>query len=206
MLRKWFPALRYWNLANAITTGGAICGLLAMVFFVQKHYALAFTFYGAAILGDYVDGIIARKLKQSSAFGQELDSLADAISFCVLPAIGGYMLGVTSPLGIAALVLYLIAGLWRLAFFNVNGLEATGRHSYYTGVPTTIAASWLLVLSPLFLAGDFRGREAALAAIFAICGILMLSAVPFRKNGLATKALYVLLPVAAVLNWFVGDL
>ncbi|MWC29607.1 CDP-alcohol phosphatidyltransferase family protein [Paenibacillus sp. MMS18-CY102] len=203
MIGKWFPALRYWNLANAITTGGAVCGMLAMVFFVKGHFGLAFTLYGAAILGDYVDGIIARKLKQTSNFGKEIDSLADAISFCVLPAIAGYTLGVTSPLGIAALVLYLIAGLWRLAFFNVSGLEEGGRHSYYTGVPTTIAASWLLVLSPLMLAGDFPGREAALAVAFAICGMLMLSAVPFRKNGPATKALYVLLPAAVVLNWIV---
>lgn len=201
MIGKWFPALRYWNLANAITTGVSVCGLLAMAFFARGQYPLAFTLYGAAILGDYADGIVARKLKQSSVFGQELDSLADAIGFCVLPAFAGYALGVTSPLGIAALVLYLAAGLWRLAYFNVSGLEEDGRHAYYTGVPTTIAASWLLLLSPFMLAGDFQGREAAIAGAFAICGLLMLSAVPFRKHGMMTKALYVLLPAVVVLNW-----
>ncbi|PWV99361.1 CDP-diacylglycerol--serine O-phosphatidyltransferase [Paenibacillus cellulosilyticus] len=200
---KWFPALKYWNLANAITTCGVVCGMLAMLLFVQGHNAIAFTLYGAAILGDYVDGIIARKLKQTSTFGQELDSLADAISFCVLPAFAGYALGVTSPLGIAALLLYAVTGLWRLAYFNVNGLEGAGQHSYYTGIPTTIAASWLLVLSPLFLAGDFPGHEAVLAVIYVICGLLMLSAVPFKKNGWMTKILYVLLPAAVIVDWLI---
>ncbi|MFC5700203.1 CDP-alcohol phosphatidyltransferase family protein [Cohnella faecalis] len=201
MIEKWFPPLRYFGLANAITTAVSVCGLLSMVMFAQERFVGAFTLYGAAILGDYADGIVARKLKQTSEFGKELDSLADAISFCVLPAFCGYALGVTSPLGIAALVLFLAAGLWRLAYFNVSGLEEDGRHSYYTGVPTTIAASWLLVVSPLLLSVDFPGKTPLLAFFLAACGLLMLSSIPIRKNGLLTKSLYILLPAAVVLNW-----
>ncbi len=202
----WFPPLKYMGLANAITTTVTILGLVAMILAVKGEFVWAFTCYGTAVLGDYADGIVARKLKQTSTFGMELDSLADAISFCVMPAFCGYALGMDSPLEIVCLALFVGSGVWRLAYFNVTGLAEEGSSRYYSGVPTTITASWLLCLSPIMLAESFVGQDIILPIFFILCALLMISSVPFRKHGIATNMLFALLPIAVILNWILYGL
>lgn len=72
---------------------------------------------------DLFDGVIARTKKDRTTdqknFGIQLDSLCDVIAFGVLPAAIYYFSGVKSMLGVVILVIYVLCGLIRLAFFNV---------------------------------------------------------------------------------------
>lgn len=72
---------------------------------------------------DMFDGIVARTKKNRTQdqknFGIQIDSLTDVIAFGVLPAVVFYFSGVRSFVGIVILVIYVLCGLIRLAFFNV---------------------------------------------------------------------------------------
>jgi CDP-diacylglycerol--serine O-phosphatidyltransferase len=201
MSQRWFPVLGYANAANAVTTLGAASGLFAIVAAAQGAPRAALVLLCGAILCDKVDGSLARRLGQASAFGRDLDSLADALSFCIAPALIGAFRGL--PLwGVAAAGFYAVAGLWRLALFNIIGLTGQGREERFTGVPTTIAASWFLLLR--VAVDQARLAPAAESALFAaayvVLGLLMTSALAFPKRGLAVKSLYLLLPAAALIT------
>ncbi|MGH9417802.1 MAG: CDP-alcohol phosphatidyltransferase family protein [Terriglobales bacterium] len=116
---------------------------------------------GWAILLDGLDGPIARMANASSAFGRELDSLADVISFGVAPALMAYVWGVrflaVGPgweLGLnraaqIVIFLFVVAGAARLARFNIADYEShpsnpgkPGRR-YFVGMPIPAAAGTL---------------------------------------------------------------
>jgi CDP-diacylglycerol--serine O-phosphatidyltransferase len=97
-----------------------------------------------------------------------------------------------------------VAGLWRLALFNITGLDGQGHEERFVGVPTTIAASWFLLLR---VAVDqtrlvASAEPALFAAAYVVLGLLMTSGIAFPKHGLAVKSLYLLLPAAALITLF----
>ena len=97
---------------------------------------------------DAFDGTIARMKKNRTddekAFGIQLDSLCDVVSFGVFPAMLCYHLGVQGILGRVILCVYCICGVIRLAFFNVQEAkrqqveEGSGKN--YRGLPITSAS------------------------------------------------------------------
>lgn len=121
---------------------------------VATHWQLAVAFVLIAGLLDGIDGRIARLLHGESRFGAELDSLADAISFGVSPALILYLwsLSALPRFGwIAALMLAVFAAL-RLARFNANIDSDDQPHKsagFLTGVPAPAGAG--LALLPMFL-------------------------------------------------------
>lgn len=115
---------------------------------------------------DMFDGTVARTAKRTDmqkAFGIQIDSLADVMSFGLLPAAIGYCLfDLSSNTGTFATVLtigicamYVLCGLIRLAYFNVTEeeMQAKGeKRSYYVGLPITVA-SLILSVSYFIIAG-----------------------------------------------------
>src|SRR5258708_14840506 len=87
------------------------------------------------------DGFLARLTKSSSAFGVELDSLADVVSFGLAPAILAFHWGLwpLQRLGWAAGFIYLTAVAMRLARFNIQTASATDKR-YFAGLPSPAAA------------------------------------------------------------------
>ena len=115
---------------------------------------------------DMFDGTVARTAKRNDmqkAYGIQIDSLADVMSFGLLPAAIGYCLFDLSGnrsffatlLTIAICVIYVLCGLIRLAYFNVTEEEMQARgekRSYYVGLPITVA-SLILSVSYFIIAG-----------------------------------------------------
>lgn len=99
-------------------------------------------------LCDAFDGKVARSKKDRTedekAFGIQLDSLCDVISFGIYPAMLCYFMGADSLLGIVCVFFYIFCAVTRLGFFNV--LEAkrqqteSGGNKVYRGLPVTTAA------------------------------------------------------------------
>src|SRR5688572_14100714 len=109
------------TLANGAAGTGAIFAFIDLAV-TGRHGAL---WAGAcllvvALIFDVLDGAVARLLKETSAVGRELDSLADVISFGVAPAVLGYAIGLRDPLDLAILTVFVICGVSRLARFNVT--------------------------------------------------------------------------------------
>ena len=99
---------------------------------------------------DMFDGIVARTKKNRTEdqknFGIQIDSLTDVIAFGVTPAVVFYFHGVRSTLGICILVIYVLCGLIRLAFFNVletkrqANPEESACLKAFRGMPITFSA------------------------------------------------------------------
>ncbi|OMH85469.1 CDP-diacylglycerol-serine O-phosphatidyltransferase [Zancudomyces culisetae] len=105
-----------------------------------------------------MDGKVARWRKSTSILGQELDSMADLISFGVAPAVLGFACGLQTILDIFVLTFFVCCGAARLARYNatVSSLpkNSSGMITYYEGTP--IPTSLLLVCALAF--GVFSGR------------------------------------------------
>lgn len=99
---------------------------------------------------DMFDGTVARACKRSDTekkFGIQIDSLVDTVSFGVFPIVLGICMGFTSRLNTVIYVLYGLAAVIRLAYFNVLAEEKTVFNkkkkenvSYYYGLPVTSIA------------------------------------------------------------------
>lgn len=194
---KRFSMIREFHLADWFTLANAVCGagsLFSIMSYLQdndvRHIYFACTLVLAALIFDILDGRIARWRQKSSLMGQELDSLADVISFGVAPAVIGYGCGLQGLYDRIILVYFVACGVSRLARYNVTAAtlsEGTGKVKYFEGtpIPTSILlvglfalAAWCgavrenLWLDEIELVG-FTLHP--LALLFAVSGSLMIS-------------------------------
>jgi CDP-diacylglycerol--serine O-phosphatidyltransferase len=194
---KRFSMIREFHLADWFTLANAVCGagsLFSIMSYLQekdvRHVYFACTLVLAALIFDILDGRIARWRQKSSLMGQELDSLADVISFGVAPAVIGYGCGLQGLYDRIILVYFVACGVSRLARYNVTAAtlsEGTGKVKYFEGtpIPTSILlvglfalAAWCgavrenLWLDEIKLVG-FTLHP--LALLFAVSGSLMIS-------------------------------
>lgn len=139
---------------NAVTALALCSGLSGVRFAIGEQWEQAATMIIVAGALDGIDGRIARLLRGESRFGAELDSLSDAISFGVSPALILYLWSLShfQPIGwICALVFAVFCAL-RLARFNARIDETEQPHKsagFLTGTPAPVGAG--LALLPLFL-------------------------------------------------------
>lgn len=139
---------------NAITALALCSGLSGVRFAISGQWELAATMILAAGALDGIDGRIARLLRGESRFGAELDSLSDAISFGVAPALILYLwsLSALPRVGWICSLLFAVFTALRLARFNAQIDETEQPHKsagFLTGVPAPAGAG--LALLPLFL-------------------------------------------------------
>jgi CDP-diacylglycerol---serine O-phosphatidyltransferase len=105
---------------NIFTLSNLGSGVIALTFIVN-HLPLAATiFVLLSTFFDFMDGRVARSLKVTSEFGVELDSLADVVSFGVVPALALYETVPYHMVSVFALILFPLAGALRLARFNTR--------------------------------------------------------------------------------------
>lgn len=157
------------KLADVFTLANVIFGLIAIFFAINKEYYYMVMSLFLAVISDYFDGKIARKLGQQNVFGKELDSLADTVSFGVAPAIFGFSL-IQTPLAIASFTIFLFCGVLRLARYNIMNI-----HDGFAGMPITLNG---VVIPLLFLSNvpvNFYPY------IYILLGVLMVSNVRFIK-------------------------
>lgn len=129
------------HIPNTITSMNLLCGVLGVIFTFQGALDLAFYLMILAAVFDFLDGFSARMLKAYSPMGKELDSLADLISFGLLPAlmihrrlVEGGMTG----FWIYIPVIICIFSALRLAKFNVDDRQSEN----FLGLPTPACAMW----------------------------------------------------------------
>ncbi|QPG77215.1 CDP-diacylglycerol-serine O-phosphatidyltransferase [Brettanomyces nanus] len=119
--------------------------------------AIVFAFLGAFF--DFFDGKVARLRHKASLIGQELDSLADLISFGVAPACIAFSLGMQSTADVLTLAFCVLCGLGRLARFNVTVTnipkDQTGKSKYFEGFPIPTTLFWVMIMFGLLLKGSY---------------------------------------------------
>lgn len=136
------------QLPNFLTCCNLLCGCLAIVFILEERPVPAAYFIWVACVFDFFDGFAARLLKVSSPIGKELDSLADMVSFGVVPALVMYkMLSGTSDGEVIPYIGFLIAvfSALRLAIFNVDETQRDSFKGLATPANTIFITSLPLV-------------------------------------------------------------
>jgi len=157
------------KISDLFTLINVVFGLVAIFFIIQKNYNFAMISFILAVVADYFDGKVARKLKQQNTFGKELDSLADTISFGVAPAIFGFSL-IQTPLAIVSFTIFLFCGILRLARYNIMHIKEG-----FEGMPITLNG---VIIPAMFL---FKVPINYYPYIFIILGILMISSLRVKK-------------------------
>ncbi len=168
---------------SAITLAGLCAGATAIPFAMYGNWKGAVAAVVVAAILDTMDGWIARLIGAGSEFGAQLDSLADLVSFGIVPSIVVYMWTLTQAGGagwVMALI-YAMCCAVRLARFNVESVDADAPPAkHFTGMPTPIAAC--LVLLPMQLTFQFSDptfrNPMVTAVMIAAVSILMVSRVP----------------------------
>lgn len=124
-----------------MTCGNLLCGCIGLVMALRGHLELASCLIGLAALLDFGDGFVARLVNATGPFGKELDSLADIVTFGVLPATIVFQLCWFQELGVVSYGAFLIAVLsaLRLANFNID----TRQSDSFIGLP--VPANALLI-------------------------------------------------------------
>lgn len=132
---------------NLVTASNIAFGFASMLHAAAGHYDLAVRLLVISIVLDMCDGMVARLLRATSKFGQELDSFSDALSFGAAPAFLVYqaMLHELGGVGVAVAVVYLLCGVLRLARFNLTNDEHT-KSARTCGVPIPVGASYVMAL------------------------------------------------------------
>ncbi|MFY8019273.1 MAG: CDP-diacylglycerol--serine O-phosphatidyltransferase [Inhella sp.] len=200
---KPFSMIREFHLADWFTLGNAVCGvaaLFATMSFLQTqdawHLMLACALVPAALFFDVLDGRIARWRQAASSLGRELDSLADVISFGVVPAAIAYAAGLQGGWDRVILVFFVACGVSRLARYNVTAeklSEGSDKVAYFEGtpIPTSIVLVGLLALATHqgALGAQIWGGRLELAGfglhplslLFLLSGSLMVSRIRIPK-------------------------
>jgi CDP-diacylglycerol--serine O-phosphatidyltransferase len=198
-------AIPFWRLAipSLITLGNAACGFTALYWMTTAGavgQVAVLTVSAWAIqsgwIFDMVDGMVARAPKANSPFGAQLDSLCDAITFGVAPALLVATSAGGSALGWIAGLAYLWAAIIRLARFTVESGNDDEGHLYFSGLPSPAAAALVaglymaharLLETPISVAGLAEAPARAVAVtlvsvlpwIAVIAAGLMISRVRF---------------------------
>jgi CDP-diacylglycerol--serine O-phosphatidyltransferase len=169
-------------LPSLFTTGNLFLGFLAIVRAIDGRLGEAAPLIGAAVILDMLDGRIARLTHTQSEFGAQYDSLADAVSFGVAPALLAYewALELVPRAGWPAAFLFLACGVLRLARFNVQRHVVDGR--FFVGLPIPAAAAQLAAI--VFVLPDARGQRweaIATLALVVTLAFLMVSTFRYRS-------------------------
>ena len=174
-------------LPNLFTLAALFGGFYAIVMAINGRFDLAAIGIFCAMVLDSLDGRVARMTNTQSAFGEQMDSLSDMVSFGAAPALIAYVWALKD-LGrwgwIAAFVYCACAAL-RLARFNVN--TAVVDKSFFQGLPSPAAAALIAGFIWLITESGIKGTGAVLGvsipwitfALALYSGLTMVTNVPF---------------------------
>jgi len=153
MIRE-FRAADFFTLLNGFAGMGAILSFMRYCISSDiQQFWLGAALLPVALILDILDGRIARVRGESSPLGQELDSLADIVSFGVAPAAMAFASGLRGEVDSLCLMYFVACGISRLARYNVTAASLsgpTGKVRYFEGMP--IPSSLLLVATLAVLA------------------------------------------------------
>ena len=180
-------------LPSLFTLSSIFCGFYATLICVGDPDAEAF--YRASLLivfamfFDLIDGRVARLTKTQSAFGVQIDSLADVVSFGVAPAVLAHQwsLATLGTLGTLTCFAFVACGAIRLARFNVLAMESSGGPKkpgkYIVGLPIPGAAGVLVsvVVANYVVGGTLARSPSVIAALVLALAFFMVSTIQFRS-------------------------
>lgn len=206
--------IRLFTIPNALTLGNLVCGACATIALLTSgDFKLAFLLVVASAVFDFFDGFVARLLKSSSAIGVQLDSLADMVSFGLVPSVAMFcwcsqaesMWQVPADIAEygAYLTLIIVAfSALRLARFNID----ESQHAEFCGLPTPANGLFCLSLAMLANTGDITLAKEWIVLLSVVMATLLISPVRmfalkfkgFGWQGNELRYIFILLSIAII--------
>jgi CDP-diacylglycerol--serine O-phosphatidyltransferase len=161
MIRE-FHLADLFTLANAcLGTGAVLCFMRACVDGARSFFWLGTALLPIALVMDVLDGRVARRRGVPSPLGQELDSLADIVSFGVAPVAMAFAVGMRGALDALFLVYFVACGISRLARYNVTAASLStpgGKVSHFEGLPIPTSLLLVTLLAVLAAMGHWHAE------------------------------------------------
>jgi CDP-diacylglycerol---serine O-phosphatidyltransferase len=168
-------------LPNLFTLAALFGGFYAIVMAFNGRFDQAAIGVFCAMVLDSLDGRVARMTNTQSAFGEQMDSLSDMVSFGAAPALIAYIwaLSTLDRWGWFAAFVYCSCAALRLARFNVNTAVVDKR--FFQGLPSPAAAALMAGFIWLMTDADLEGQEVSwiMFALTLYSGLTMVTNVPF---------------------------
>lgn len=201
-------------LPNLFTLASVLFGMVAVIStmaMTPQGYIRASICILLAMVADSFDGRVARMTGTATRFGIQLDSLADALSFGMAPAILAYTFslkmigGGSGKLGVFIAFVYVSCGIVRLARFNVSASGKGKKSKYFQGLPipagAALIATMVWCLQDMGMGG--ADKAALVAFMMLVSSFLMVSSVPYRnfkhvKIGLGMRVAMVLVAALVI--------
>ncbi len=168
MLKKHIP--------NTITLANLTCGCIGIIACTKGDLATASYMIWLAAIFDFFDGFTARLLNVSSPIGKELDSLADMVTFGVLPAFILFSMQESLTTGYLPYISFSLAlfSALRLAKFNIDTKQTNG----FIGMPTPAAAFFVSGLVFWPTSSWLVNNPVSIAAISIVLSLLLVAPIP----------------------------
>jgi len=170
---------KVFHLPGLFTMLNLFCGFLSIIKSIEGSLDPAAWFIILAVLCDGMDGKLARWTNSESAFGFELDSMADLVSACLAPALLLFQ-GIFFHFGFLGMVfcfMFVFAGAYRLARFNVR--QSGKRQGGYTGLPVPVAALTIVSFWIFHARKEYLVLNTFWPVILMVLILLMVSLVPY---------------------------
>ena len=183
------------HIPNTITSMNLLCGVMGVIFALDGWLDMAFYLMLAGAVCDFCDGLAARLLNAYSALGKELDSLADLITFGLLPSIMLYKcMDIYHPgewFCYIPLIIVVFSAI-RLAKFNIDDRQSENFLGLATPACAMICGSFAVIahLDINNIVGAFTESTWMIPASSAILSLLLVSEIPmfsmkFKKDSAA---------------------
>ena len=195
----------FYDYTVVVTYISLVSSIVGMFCAIDGKLTIAIFCLAFSGLCDMFDGKIARTKKDRTddekSFGIQIDSLCDIVCFGIFPIILGYKLGMCKFYSVVILAFYGLAGVIRLAYFNVmeakRQSETSENRKYYQGLPITsmsVILPLLFVVSLLF--PEYKWFVVLLHITMLAVGLLFILDFKFRKP--TNRELVIIVAVVAV--------
>lgn len=189
--------------ANLCSLAGLFSAVLAIYFAILGMFPAAMIGLIWAVLFDWSDGNIARRMKgrtdEQRSFGGQLDSLIDIVSFGICPAVVLLSYGDFSPWFFPGAFVIVAAGVLRLSYFNVYGLIS---QSSYQGLAIDNNGIFLALL---FVFNGMISESAFTTVLYiVILTLAVLNVAPIKTPKLSSNWYYGIVAYTLILTVFFG--
>jgi phosphatidylserine synthase len=195
----WFAA----DLPNLISLSGLVSAMTGIYFAILGNFPAAMIGLVWAVAFDWLDGRVARGIKgrtdEQRAYGGQLDSLIDVVSFGVGPAVLLLSIGHFSPWFLPGAFIALAAAVTRLSYFNVFGLAGGSSYRGLAMDNNVIFLVLVFAFKPLLAASAFT-----VLLYVVVLSLAALNVAPIRTPKLGGRWYFAVIAYAIVMSALFG--
>ncbi|MEX0616423.1 MAG: CDP-alcohol phosphatidyltransferase family protein [Candidatus Woykebacteria bacterium] len=174
--------IKPFSISNLVSYLALLLAWISILLLINGRFHLSLGTALVAFIADTFDGFLARRFKQESEFGRQLDSFVDAFIYLIYPSLVFYLHFKLQDLtSVVILYIFVLAGVFRLVRFNIVGYVGEKTKMGYPGLP--VVFSYLTIFSVSVISLAISGLSLRLASwlLIILQSSLMIGTFAFPK-------------------------